>query len=322
MAKLAYKTKRFRDDAKIVIARTNQILEEYAQMGYDMTLRQVYYQHVARGWLANKQTEYNRLGGILNDARLAGYIDWNLMVDRTRNMVKNPHWDTPADIINASMKSYGNDLWADQDYYVEGWVEKEALAGVLERSCSALDMPWFSCRGYVSQSEMWGASRRFLRAFSNDKKVVILHMGDHDPSGIDMTRDVEERLFLFLAIDHWRNKMAGSGTNIEASIEYVRDNFEVRRLALNMDQVEQYDPPPNPAKLTDSRSGAYVADHGYESWELDALPPDVLGNLIEAEVDDLRDEDRWSAAVARQERDRDLLREVSDRWAEVVEMLS
>ena len=318
MSKILYKAKRFGADAQIIIARANSVLEEYAAMGYDMTLRQTYYQFVARGWIANKQSEYKRLGGILNDARLAGLIDWRYMVDRTRNLAANSHWGEPSSIIDSAAASYANDLWADQDYYVEGWVEKEALAGVIERACSALDVPWFSCRGYVSQTEMWGAAQRYLRALEDGKRVVILHMGDHDPSGIDMTRDVQERIAHFLCVDHFGYEPYDG----PEAVDYVGLDFQVKRLALNMDQVEELNPPENPTKLSDSRSSGYVAKFGYSSWELDALPPDMLGRLIEEEVFVLRDDERWEAAVAKQEHDRELLTTASERWAEVAEFLS
>jgi hypothetical protein len=318
MPKIVYKPKRFGAAAIAVIQRANSVLEEYAAMGYDMTLRQVYYQCVARGWIANRQSEYKRLGSILNDARLAGLIDWHYMVDRTRNLATNSHWDEPASIIDAAASSYANDLWADQDYYVEGWVEKEALAGVIERACSALDVPWFSCRGYVSQTEMWGAARRYLRALQDDKAVVILHLGDHDPSGIDMTRDVQERIAHFLCVDHFGYEPEDG----PEAVDYLGLDFEVRRLALNMDQVRELSPPENPTKLSDSRASGYVAKFGYSSWELDALPPDMLGRLIEEEVATLRDDERWNAAKAKQEHDRELLTAVSERWDEVSEFLA
>jgi hypothetical protein len=190
------------------------------------------------------------------------------------------------------------DKWAGQKYRVEVWIEKDALVGVIEGVCEELDVPFFSCRGYTSQSEMWGAAMRMAR-FTKGKQIpVVLHLGDHDPSGIDMTRDIQDRLRLF------------SGRAVE-----------VDRLALNMPQVEEYDPPPNPAKESDSRFQGYMAIHGDESWELDALEPTVIAALIRTAVEERRNPILWAEAVRAEDRHRKQLQAASDQWDELVEQL-
>ncbi len=243
MAKIFYQLTKFRDAALHTIARANQILEEYAEKGYDLTLRQLYYQFVARGLIANNMREYKNLGSIINDGRLCGLIDWDHIVDRTRNVRSNAHWERPHDIIEACARQFQFDKWSDQESRIEVWIEKDALVGVVERVCTQLDIPYFSCRGYVSQSEIHEAALdRFKPWADAGQQVVILHLGDHDPSGIDMTRDIESRLHIFGA------------------------DVDMRRIALNMAQVRQYNPPPNPAKITDSRATKYIEEHGDESW--------------------------------------------------------
>lgn len=321
MPKLAYTTKKFRTDTLLRIHQANEIIEEYAAQGYDLTLRQLYYQHVARGLVPNKQSEYDKLGSIINDARMAGLIDWNSIVDRGRFRRGRfqYHQTSPAGAVDSARKEYATDLWKTQPVYVEAWIEKDALVGVLESACWHEDVSYFSCRGYSSASEMWRASNRFIDALDNNKKVVILHLGDHDPSGIDMTRDIRDRIFTFLATDLYRFGRCSTG---RIAVEEARDNFMVRRIALNMDQVDEYQPPPNPAKMTDSRVGDYIDMYGYESWELDALPPDVLTQLISDELNNLRDHDAWEAALAREAEEQRKLALVSERWDEVEELLA
>lgn len=315
-----YKDKNFRMDALSVIDQANDILHEYERQGYDLTLRQLYYQFVARGLIPNRQAEYNRLGNIVNDARLAGLIDWNHIVDRTRNLRDLPHWNSPAHAIKDMTMYFGIDKWKDQPARIEVWIEKDALLGVIENVCNDLDVPYFSCRGYTSQSEMWGASQRFVNYLHDGQTVHILHLGDHDPSGIDMTRDIEDRIELFIAHHAVWGDIVPGITSSEA-FEWTCENFSVERIALNMDQVEQYNPPPNPAKLTDSRSSSYVSIHGDESWELDALPPDALADLIRDGVAQHRDEDAWETAVGQEDEYTATLRLVSDKWAEVAEFV-
>lgn len=282
----AFIEKKFHAASLALIKTANVIIVEYAKQGYALTLRQLYYQFVARGYLANNVKNYNKLGNVINDARLAGYVDWFAIEDRTRNLIASPHWDSPAEIIRGAAEQYRRDLWANQERRVEIWIEKEALTGVIAKTCRELDVPYFACRGYVSQSEQWRAYRRSL-----ERPLTILHLGDHDPSGIDMTRD-----------------------NINRLRDIFGGDVEVKRLALNMDQIEEYDPPPNPAKITDSRFEAYADEYGTSSWELDALEPSVINRVITEAVAELRDDYLYESAKIEQEEDR-------ARLFEIVQML-
>ncbi len=294
---IQYISKEFHGKTLVIIEQANDIIQEYQAAGFELTLRQLYYQFVARALLPNSQKSYNRLGSIINDARLAGYIDWDAIEDRTRSLRALSHWETPEEIILSAATSFHTDLWADQPVRVEVWIEKDALAGVIEGVCTRLDVPYFSCRGYTSQSEMHSAAMRLQSYQDEEQDTIILHFGDHDPSGIDMTRDIKDRMDLFIG------------------------GVEVRRLALNMAQVLQYNPPPNPTKITDSRANGYIAQFGYQSWELDALDPRALAVLIEDEIVALRDSGLWDAAVVSQEDARQDLTKVSEYWPDIVHIL-
>jgi hypothetical protein len=301
-------------DAQAVIAQADAICRDYAAQGYDLTLRQLYYQFVARDLIPNTQESYKRLGSIVNRARMAGLLDWNYIVDRTRNLRSLSHWDAPADIIRGAAAQFRIDKWAGQGRRVEVWVEKEALAGVVQRAADNHDVAWFSCRGYVSQSELWGAGQRLGRYLVNGQAVTILHLGDHDPSGIDMTRDIRDRLTLFL----------GKDLGYEVAESYGDDGLpevEVRRIALNYDQVRQYNPPPNPAKLTDSRANGYIAAHGRQSWELDALDPATLNALVAEHIEGIQDPNLYHERQVTEEEHRELLSAASRRWRDVVALL-
>jgi len=292
MPKILYVEKRFGSDARNDIDRANSIISEYQEQGYVLTLRQLYYQFVSRGFIPNNQLSYKRLGALINDGRLAGLVDWEAIEDRTRNLNDPQTWESPAQILKACWHSFRIDKWATQPLRVEVWCEKEALAGVFERVSEELQIPYFSCRGYVSQSEMWTAGGRMRRILRGGQQVLILHFGDHDPSGLDMSRDIQERLDMF----------TGGG------ITFVR-------VALNMAQVEEYDPPPNPAKMSDSRAEEYVREHGNESWELDALEPQVLATMVRERVEMERDDEAWQAAVEVEEEHRRVLKVVAEQWA-------
>jgi hypothetical protein len=289
--KVAYQSFQFSKKTLDTVIKANQIIDEYRGQGFILTLRQLYYQFVARGLCPNRQTEYKRLGSVVNDARLGGLIDWDSIEDRTRNLQHLSTWSSPSDILDAVATQYRVDRWETQPYRVEVWVEKEALVGVFARICDRLRVDYFACRGYVSQSELHSAAMR-LKAYR--KKTLVLHFGDHDPSGIDMTRDIEDRMRIF-------------GCDVE-----------IRRLALNMDQVREFNPPPNPAKTTDSRFAGYVREFGDESWELDALDPATLTTLVETAVEDLLDAPEWAKESDREERDRRHLTLVSENWGDII----
>ena len=343
MARITYVPKRFSADRLQMIRNANAICAQYQAQGLQLTLRQLYYQFVARDLLPNKQSEYKRLGDTLNDARMAGEMDWDYLVDRTRNLESLPHWDSPAEIVEIVSRQYRTDRWADQGRRVEVWIEKDAGIGVIEGVCEANDVPYFSCRGYTSVSEIHAAAQR-LREYMSDERaaVTILHIGDHDPSGLDMSRDIRDRLERFIltdwareAMDWWiEDEYDSERFEVESHLtdwinhddegnerdEWIENPLEIRRIALNYDQVLQYNPPPNPAKTTDARFQKYQRETGLrESWELDALDPAILAALIQAHIDDIRDADKWAASTAKMDTEKSLLKKTSQHWPAVVE---
>lgn len=276
MTLIAYKEQRFAAKSLKMIERCNEIIADFQSQGYTLTLRQLYYQLVSVNYFSNSEQSYNRLGETISNARLAGLVSWDAIEDKTRFVRGKDHWngeDGHFDFMRDSKKWFNIDMWENQPNYVEVWIEKDALLGVIERPCWELDVPYMSCRGYMSQSEEWAAANRFSEAADSGRNPVLIYLGDHDPSGIDMSRDHNDRLTMFL--------------------EHLGVDVDVRRVALNMDQVQKYKPPENPTKPKDSRSPDYVRKFGRKCWELDALKPSVLDQLVRDRVDDLRDMDLW-----------------------------
>ncbi len=297
MPKITYVEKQFKADSLSLIERCNAVIVDYQRQGFSLTLRQLYYQMVSRNIIENTERSYKRLGDLVSNARLAGLIDWNAIEDRGRNLRQNSHWTTPAAIIQSARRNYKVDKWEGQRYRPEVWVEKQALEGVVAGVCGRLDVPYFACKGYNSQSEQWGAGQRLRRYIVDGYEPIIFHLGDHDPSGIDMTRDNRDRLEMFMG------------------------GVELRRLALHMSQIEEYGPPPNPAKETDSRFASYLELYGDESWELDALEPQVLVDLIERAILGIRDDEQYERMVALENEGIRLLETVETRWGDVVSYL-
>lgn len=286
-----------RRERLFMIKTANDILNDYARQGYQLTLRQLYYQFVARDLIPNTERSYKNLGTLISDARMWGLLDWSQLVDRTRNFQAFTHWDGPEQVIHTYANHYTVDRWENCPVRFEVWVEKQALEDVIARACDKYDVGYIACKGYMSQSEMWAASQRIIGYNKNEQEVTILHLGDHDPSGIDMSRDIQERLNVFGA------------------------DVEVKRITLNMDQINEYRPPPNPAKLTDSRANDYVINYGYDSWELDALEPAVITQLIHDEIEPFLD-DEYQNQVEQEEIGQEKLQKVAYNWDDVQEFLT
>lgn len=284
MPKIAYISKRFSPAVQTAIDQAVEIIDQYRAEGFVLTLRQLYYQFVSRGLLENKDRNYKNLGNWVSDARLTGLIDWYSIEDRGRNLRTLNHWRDPTDCVRWAGNGYGFNTWRDQPERVEVWVEKEALAGVIQVPSDEWDVPWFCCKGYVSQSELWRAAMRYQ---SYDQETTIIYLGDHDPSGMDIDRAIRDSMEVFGV-----------------------DGVSVERIALHMHQIKQYNPPPNPTKLTDARAKQYVPKYGYESWELDALEPRVLTDLISEAIKEHCDTDLLDEARDQQDRERDQIREL------------
>lgn len=306
----AYVPKSFKPPTMRVIEHALDIIAEMARAGYTLTVRQLYYQFVSRDLMANRHANYKRLASIVDDARKAGLIGWDSIEDRTRKMRGFGHgyplYFDPSEFLTENAKHYYHeDLWDSQPCYVEVWVEKDALLGVIERPANAYRVPHFACRGYASSSALYEAGKRFREHYDRGQSCYLFHLGDHDPSGIDMTRENDKAVNLF----------ASSPDFGEDTFGYVT----IERLALNMDQVREYRPPPNPSKEKDSRNDGYKAKYGASSWELDALAPSVIDATIRAAITSVLDEDAWDVALKAETANRDKLLSVAKQWDAVAE---
>lgn len=272
-----------------LLSRIMDVVERFQSAGYRLTLRQLYYQLVAKDIIANRVQEYNKIGDILGNARLAGLVDWKAIEDRVRRPQKASEWDSIPELMESAFASFRLPRHQDQDNHIELWTEKDALTSVLKPITDNYHVTLMVNRGYSSISAMYDAYRRLQRMRGTGKACVILYLGDHDPSGLDMDRDINERLnYLF-------------GTSVE---------FE--RIGLTMEQIDELNPPPNPAKVTDPRAQNYIAEHGESSWEVDALNPEDLNRIVKEAIERYMDMDKYQAWKDKEERDKERLRDIID----------
>lgn len=322
MPRQRFRTINFHATTQERIDQLTSILDEYGDQ--QLTARQCYYQFVARGLLANTERNYKMITKLITDARYAGIVDWDQIEDRGRPPRSPNQFDDLSDLVETALRAYRLPRWKGQQTYCELWVEKQALAGVLEPLASRFHVTLMVNKGYSSASAMKQSADRmraaqgvdsdafnkWLAAFhadapdderskaytthakrgeqyvtENTRDVVLFYLGDHDPSGKDMVRDIRERLEEFGV---WR--------------------LTVKHLGLTMPQIKRFKPPPNPTKLTDSRAKEYIKEYGNQSWELDALPPRELNNLVETAFKATIDQPMMDVIIKREERDRKRLR--------------
>lgn len=284
---IAYAATNFKEDRLRLIHRINEVIRRYHPM--PLTVRQIHYRFVTNNWAPNTAKTYNMIQSAVSDGRMNGLISWDAIEDRNRYLKGLSTFESLREAMTDLHTNYRRDLWEDQPMRAEVWIEKAALEGVIAGICNQLRVNYYSQRGYNSQSEHWHAGRRFANYIRKGQQVILFHLGDHDPSGVDMTRSNREKLEMFAGVP-----------------------INVQRLALNMNQIEEHNLAPQFAKESDPRSKGYKKRFGDQSWELDALDPTMIVDLITKAVLRVRDETIWGQAVIREAEEKRYLKELTE----------
>jgi hypothetical protein len=261
----------------------NQVLSGYPDIR--LTVRQIYYRLVSAPFrlIPNTRSSYSSFDQILIKARECGDIDWTRIEDRSREVMENSDlfwYSSPEEFVEGmvetlrgSWSNYSKPMWETQSIFPVIVVEKDALSAFFKDVANGYRVIVFPSRGYSSFTKV----KELIDVFDNypDHEKIILHFSDHDPSGLDMTKD-------------WKIRLAKYG---ELS------DIEVKRIALNIDQVKAYQLAPNPVKMADPRAKSYVSQYGQECWELDAVPPNQLQRMIREAIEDNIDLEEWNKRI-------------------------
>jgi hypothetical protein len=303
MSKITYLDESFTPIQMGVITEAEAICQEYADQGYTLTLRALYYQFIRRdsfpesrrnaAGTKNHQQNYKWLGDLVSRARVGGRIDWRHISDPTRESSGGDGgWGSPGEAVGSIVDWYSIPKWEGQDSYVEVWVEKEALVDIISRPCGRWNVRYMACKGSPSSTAVHDAAQRLRRYERDGRKTEIIYLGDHDPTGLDINRDIQDRL------------------------ETFRSAARLDRIALNMDQITD-DLPPSPAKLTDSRANSYIELYGDDTWELDAMEPAAMEALVETAILERLDQEKWDERAEQEETERRTLTALSDNWTAI-----
>jgi len=243
----------------------SHVLDVVKQYSIPLTVRQIFYRLVAAGIIQNTRSSYNSLDKCLVKARTKGVIPFNKLEDRSREFLCGDHrFETPEDFmawriqaLKDSASEYEVPFWMFQPEYVEVWLEKDALSALFKQVCEKWHVLLAPCRGYPSLTYLFEAAQRLKNI---DKPITILYFGDLDPRGRDIERYIMETLQSF---------------NVHVNVE---------RVALTRQQVQLYSLPSAPTKKTDTLARRWIEAEGDAVWELDALEPNLLMQLIEQAI--------------------------------------
>jgi hypothetical protein len=271
---------------KSVKANYNEIVEAslkaFEQYDTAITLRQLYYRLVSKLLIPNTINSYKRLSRIMVKAREVGDVPINCLEDRSRRILgrgdvgsrsAEEYLKDKLSSLQDSWKSFTLPMWDDQPNYILISLEKDALSRLVSRIANFYSVRTFPTRGYPSFSYVHRMAK-YIRTKQAGKKTFLLYFGDFDPSGVDIERDLSERLQ-----------------------KYGANDFEVHRVALTSEQIKNYNLPPMPVKRSDARADNFLAIHGDKAVELDALDPNLLQKTVAESIEARIDKKLWHAKL-------------------------
>jgi hypothetical protein len=292
--------RRTKAEMEVIRAAIVEVLIEHQPM----TVRQVFYALTTRDVIAKTEAEYKTVVRLLGDMRRDGTIPYTWLADATRWMRKPTTFSSVEEALRRTAETYRRALWDDADTIVEVWLEKEALAGILVDITAEWGVPLMVTRGYPSMSYLHAAADAITdRRWQNRQRTKIYYFGDRDPSGLDIDRAVREGIGEAI----WSMiKPEFREATPAAEFDYWAD-FE--RMAVTAEQITEWDLPTRPTKSTDTRSKSFRGD---ASVELDAIPPDVLRDLVRDAIEQHVDTHRLGVLRTVEAEERRVMEQIAD----------
>jgi hypothetical protein len=253
-----------------------------------LTVRQLFYRMVVALLIAKTQLEYKnvtvRLAG---EMREAGDLPWDWLVDETRWMRKPKSYDSLPEALREMQEHYRRDFWKKQDVYAEVWCESGSASGIVYPVTAKWDAPLMPSHGFSSKAFCWNTAKTIEHI---DKPTYIFYVGDYDPSGVHIDRDIEAKLHRYAP---------------DADITF-------KRIAVLPEQIEAWNLPSAPPKKSDSRSKSFDG----RAVEVEAIEPSTLRQLVDDELMSLVDQDAYRRMLIVEEAERDTLAAVISSWGD------
>ncbi len=251
---------------------------------HPQTIRQLFYRLTVEGVIAKTEAEYKTVVRLTGEMRRAGLLPFEWIADSTRWMRKPRTFDSLEAALQITAQTYRRSLWAESSDYVEIWIEKEALAGVVVDVTNEFDVPLMVTRGYPSLSFVQSAAEAMN---ARSQFTYVYYLGDHDPSGVDISRKLEEDLH-----------------------EFTFGISEFERIAVTPAQIEAWQLPSRPTKTTDTRAKRFRG----ESVELDAIPAPELRELVRGPIESHVDHHQLEVLRTAESEERRLLMQMAESF--------
>lgn len=249
-----------------------------------VTLRGVYYRVVSAGAIDKTEQAYQLIGRQLLKLRRANRIKYSDITDGTRWILAPTTYDSLADAIDETARTYRRSLWTTSPWRIQIFSEKDAISGVVQPISERWDVPLGVLRGYVSETFAWNVGQ----SLDKDHNHVLVQLGDHDPSGVDAWDDFCHKVDGFA---HWNTQ-----------IEFVR-------LAVTPEQIDELKLPTRPTKLADTRAKGWEGG----SVEVDAIPASVLRKMLDEFIAAYVDEHQLAVIRTAEESERKYFMQIADR---------
>jgi hypothetical protein len=233
------------------------------------------------------RAEMQRVYRLLREAREQDHIPWNWIVDETRALERTSTWDDPAEYARCVAQSYRRDFWNQQRHRVQVWSEKGTVRGVLAPVLDRYAVGFFPVHGFTSATSAHDTAED-----DDGRPLIILYVGDYDPSGMCMSeRDLPTRF-----------------------AKYDGDHIKLKRIALTLKQVTRLPSFSASDKKDDTRYPWFIKNYGKRCWELDAMDPNALRNCVEKEIKKLIEPVAWQRCEIVNRAEQESLRTVLDSW--------
>lgn len=250
----------------------------------EITIRHLFYRLVGLRVIEKTEPAYKGLCSHLSKWRRSEEIPWSAFADNTRWHIRHATFDSVQDALENTVNTYRRNLWSTQPFYIEVWVEKDAIASIVAKTANSFGVPVFVARGFASLSSLYSAANTFREATDAGKRVIIYHLGDYDPSGV----------------------AAG-----ESILRAFRDDFKVDlqfiRAAVTEGQIQELNLPTRPVKTSDTRAKKWT---GGECVELDTMPPADIRELVQSCILRHIEVRQWQTLQKTEEMERETLRKI------------
>jgi hypothetical protein len=259
-----------------------------AEAAQPITGRGIGYKLFAAGLIPSMaRSEMQRVYRLLTKARENGDIPWEWIVDETRTLERVSTWDSPADYARCVARSYRRDFWNQQPARCEVWSEKGTIRGVLQPVLDQYAVGFRVQHGFSSATSVYDVSQD-----DDGRELIVLYVGDFDPSGMYMSEeDLPNRLS-----------------------KYDGDHITLTRIALTRAQVRGLPSFPARDKKGDTRYRWFCSRHGDRCWELDAMDPRDLRDCVEGEIKGLIEPAAWARCEIVNQAEQESLKTILAKW--------